>query len=169
VRLTFRLWQMSQAIEGILSQSAFLRKESYHLSRLLRPFIWKMSLPTTNQQWTIEKGSGFDSLAFSSAATIPKLHEKEVLVKFHYASLSYRDLLIAQGMYPYPTRPSCVPGSDGAGEVVAVGPLVSLFKPGDKVITLFNQSHQASPVKASDFVTGLRGSLNGTFPSVWRF
>jgi NADPH:quinone reductase-like Zn-dependent oxidoreductase len=122
-----------------------------------------MSLFTTTQQWTIEKGSGFDGLTFNPAAAIPKLHEKEVLVKFYYASLNYRDLLITQGMYPYPTKPSCVPGSDGAGEIVAVGSLVSLFKPGDKVITLFNQSHQASPIKASDLMTGLGGSLNGTF------
>jgi NADPH:quinone reductase-like Zn-dependent oxidoreductase len=123
-----------------------------------------MSAPKTTQQWTIEQGSSsFDSLAFNHSATIPALHEREVLVKFHYASLNYRDMLIAQGMYPFPTTPSCVPGSDGAGEVVAVGPLVSLFKPGDKVITLFNQSHQASPIKARDFMTGLGGSIHGTF------
>ena len=137
--------------------------KSYRKSRLLRHFTSKMSLPTTTQQWTIEEGPAFDSLAFNQAAPIPKLHEKEVLVKFHYASLNYRDMLIAQGMYPFPTTPSCVPGSDGAGEVVAVGTLVSLFKPGDKVITLFNQSHQASPIKARDFMTGLGGSIHGTF------
>jgi len=72
-------------------------------------------------------------------------------------------MLIARGMYPFPTTPSCVAGSDGAGEVIAVSPLISLFKPGDKVITLFNQSRQTSPIKAHDFMTGLGGSIHGTF------
>lgn len=34
-----------------------------------------------------------------------------------------------------------VPGSDGAGEVVAVGSKVTRFKVGAKVVTLFNQGH----------------------------
>lgn len=34
-----------------------------------------------------------------------------------------------------------VPGSDGAGVVVAVGSKVTRFKVGAKVLTLFNQGH----------------------------
>lgn len=52
--------------------------------------------------------------------------------------------------------------SDGAGEVVQVGPRVTRFKPGDKVVTLFNQGHQFGPVDTAASVTGLGGIVDGT-------
>lgn len=55
-----------------------------------------------------------------------------------------------------------VPGSDGAGEVVEVGPRVTRFKKGDKVVTLFNQGHQFGPVDLQSAGTGLGGVLDGT-------
>lgn len=55
-----------------------------------------------------------------------------------------------------------VPASDGAGEVVEVGPKVMQFKKGDKVATLFNQGHQFGPVDAQAAVTGLGGVIDGT-------
>lgn len=53
-------------------------------------------------------------------------------------------------------------GSDGAGEVVEVGPRVTRFKPGDKVVTLFNQGHQFGPVDIAASGTGLGGIVDGT-------
>ena len=55
-----------------------------------------------------------------------------------------------------------VPASDGAGTVVATGSRVSRFHEGDRVITLFNQSHLAGDVTVSDTTTGLGGSRDGT-------
>lgn len=52
--------------------------------------------------------------------------------------------------------------SDGAGEVVEVGPRVTRFKPGDKVVTLFNQGHQFGPVDVAASGTGLGGIVDGT-------
>lgn len=52
--------------------------------------------------------------------------------------------------------------SDGAGEVVQVGPRVTRFKPGDKVVTLFNQGHQFGPVDVNAAGTGLGGIVDGT-------
>jgi len=52
------------------------------------------SIPTTTKTWTIEGQDGFDSLKFNEAAAIPKITDNEVLVKFHAASLNYRDLII---------------------------------------------------------------------------
>lgn len=48
----------------------------------------------------------------------------QVLVRLRAASLNYRDLLILKGQAP--TEPARVPLSDGAGEVVAVGPALPL-------------------------------------------
>lgn len=45
------------------------------------------------------------------------------------------------GKYPFAQKDGVVPGSDGAGEVVAIGPKVTRFQVGAKVVTLFNQGH----------------------------
>lgn len=54
-----------------------------------------------------------------------------------------------------------MPASDGAGLVVAVGDQVEELHPGDRVITLFNQGHQAGPIDPQSIQTGLGGSLDG--------
>ena len=53
-------------------------------------------------------------------------------------------------------------GSDGAGEVVEVGPKVTRFRKGDRVVTLFNQGHQFGPVDQISVTTGLGGAQDGT-------
>lgn len=50
--------------------------------------------PQTTKQWTVEGKEGFDSLKFNKSASLPEVGSEEVLVKFHAASLNYRDLLI---------------------------------------------------------------------------
>ncbi|KAI4094005.1 MAG: hypothetical protein LQ344_002450 [Seirophora lacunosa] len=118
--------------------------------------------PTTTKQWTVAGKSGFDSLKFEEKAQIPQLGEHDVLVHFHYVSLNYRDLIIPKGKYPFPTKDNVIPGSDGAGTVEAVGTRVQQFKPGDKVVTLFNQAHYAGPISLEIVGTGLGGAYDGT-------
>jgi NADPH:quinone reductase-like Zn-dependent oxidoreductase len=55
-----------------------------------------------------------------------------------------------------------VPGSDGAGEALPVGPKVSRFRKGDKVVTLFNQGHLVGSLNQKTMATALGGMLNGT-------
>lgn len=78
------------------------------------------------------------------------------------ASLNYRDLIIPQGLYPFPQRNGVVPCSDGAGEVIGVGKSVVRFKAGDKVLTLFNQSHQGGPISIADQNSGVGGVVDGS-------
>ncbi|MCJ1415957.1 hypothetical protein MMC32_002292 [Xylographa parallela] len=118
--------------------------------------------PSTTGQWTVEGTSGFDSLKFNKDAPIPSLGERDVLVHFHYASLNYRDLIIPKGQYPFGTKPSVVPGSDGAGSVEAVGSGVTRFKKGDKVVILFNQGHLAGSLTPAALGTGVGGVVDGT-------
>jgi NADPH:quinone reductase-like Zn-dependent oxidoreductase len=69
----------------------------------------------------------------------PRAAAYEVVVKFRAASLNYRDLLFAKGVYnPKPSFPA-VPCSDGAGEVVAIGDNVTRWKVGDRVCPIFTQ------------------------------
>jgi NADPH:quinone reductase-like Zn-dependent oxidoreductase len=69
----------------------------------------------------------------------PRAAAYEVIVKFRAASLNYRDLLFAKGVYnPNPRFPA-VPCSDGAGDVVAIGDNVTRWKVGDRVCPIFTQ------------------------------
>lgn len=54
-----------------------------------------------------------------------------------------------------------VPASDGSGTIEAVGSKVHLFKPGDKVVTLFNQGHLAGPVDPHSIGQGVGGMVDG--------
>ncbi|KAL8736866.1 MAG: hypothetical protein Q9181_002257 [Wetmoreana brouardii] len=118
-------------------------------------------LPTATKQWTLEGQSGFDSLRFNTSAPIPHLGERDVLVRFHSASLNYRDLVISKGAYPLPTINSIVPVSDGAGTVEAIGPGVRRFKPGDRVVTLFEQGRIAGSPANKTETKSLGGTTDG--------
>ncbi|KAF3044094.1 hypothetical protein E8E12_009452 [Didymella heteroderae] len=118
--------------------------------------------PSAIKQWTIEGQSGFDALKFHDSAPIPKIGDKDVLVKINGASLNYRDLIIPKGKYPFPAKDGVVPGSDGAGVVESVGSGVTRFKKGDRVVTLFNSGHIAGSLDASSLRTGLGGAIDGT-------
>ncbi len=50
--------------------------------------------PQTTKQWFIEGQNGFDSLKLNQNAELPELGDHDILVKFHAASLNYRDLII---------------------------------------------------------------------------
>jgi NADPH:quinone reductase-like Zn-dependent oxidoreductase len=77
-------------------------------------------------------------------------------------SLNYRDLIIPKGKYPFGVVDGVIPGSDGAGTVIAVGEHVTRFKSGDKVATLFNQGHLGGSLNQQTIATGLGGVVDGT-------
>lgn len=93
---------------------------------------------------------------------IPAPGAGEVQVKFHAASLNYRDLLFAWGLYnPNPSLPA-VPFSDGAGEVTAVGSGVTRWKVGDRVSPIFMQGWLSGPPAPEHGATALGGgSIDG--------
>ena len=58
----------------------------------------------------------------------PVPQQRQILVKMQAASLNYRDLMVARGLYfGGPVSANTIPLSDGAGEVVAVAGLRSTF------------------------------------------
>lgn len=89
------------------------------------------------QQIIITEPGGVDKLAYESVA-IPTAKADEVLVKVHAFGINRPDILQRQGLYPMPKGVTPVPGLEVAGEVVAVGADVTLFKVGDKVCGLTN-------------------------------
>lgn len=68
----------------------------------------------------------------------PKPGPGQVLVRLRAASLNFRDVLALRGGYGSRQKQSdLIPLSDGAGEVVEVGPGVRYFKTGDRVVNSF--------------------------------
>lgn len=58
--------------------------------------------PTSDKTWTVAGMDGFESLKFNGKGSVPEIGEHDVLVRFHYASLNYRDLIIPKVFNPYP-------------------------------------------------------------------
>ncbi len=68
----------------------------------------------------------------------PRPQRGEVLVRVHAVALNFRDIAILRGRYPRKAVPGLIPGSDAAGEIVAVGEGVKAFKAGDRVMGAFH-------------------------------
>lgn len=118
-------------------------------------------IPKTTKQWIVTGQNDFDSLKLTETE-IPQLSDHEVLVKFHAASLNYRDLVIPKGLYSLPMKDNVIPGSDGAGTVVATGKKVDLWKTGDRVATVFAQAHPGgSPMTQRAVQSTLGGAVDG--------
>ena len=86
----------------------------------------------------------------------------EVRVRMRAASLNYRDLMVAEGRYARGAAPSnLVPLSDGAGEVVALGPGVTRIAVGERVAGTFFQGWLGGEMDPSDHSRALGGSIDG--------
>ncbi len=93
----------------------------------------------------------------------PKPGPGEVVVRLRAASLNYRDLLMVRGHYN-PRQPlPLIPGSDGAGEVQAIGSGVTRVAVGDRVCPIFAQRWLGGEPDPRRLRSTLGGPLNGTF------
>jgi NADPH2:quinone reductase len=67
---------------------------------------------------------------------VPRPGEREVLVKVAAAGVNRPDVMQRKGLYPPPPGATDIPGLEIAGEVVALGPEVTRWKVGDKMMGL---------------------------------
>ncbi len=103
---------------------------------------------------------GIENLTFAERDE-PTPNASEVKVKFHAASLNYRDLMMIKGTYNPRLKMPLVPFSDGAGEVVEIGEAVTKFKIGDRVTPIFMQGWIDGAIDAAKSRTALGGDLDG--------
>lgn len=89
------------------------------------------------QAYRLVDFGSFDHLKIVEDET-PEPGRGEVLIKVRAASLNYRDIAMARGIYPLEHHAGLVPLSDGAGEVVAIGSGVNTLAVGDRVINSFH-------------------------------
>ena len=104
--------------------------------------------------------AGIESLA-KVDLPMPKPAHRQVLVKVAACSLNFRDLAIVLGRYRMPVKANVVPLSDGAGEVVEVGPGVTKVKAGDRVAGTFFQRWPGGRASANTQASALGGSIDG--------
>jgi NADPH:quinone reductase-like Zn-dependent oxidoreductase len=91
----------------------------------------------------------------------PKPGPGEVLIRVRAASLNFRDLMVARGMYGRSiAKKDLVPLSDGAGEVVEAGDGVTALKPGDRVAANFFQGWFTGPRGKAGFNSDLGAGEN---------
>jgi NADPH:quinone reductase-like Zn-dependent oxidoreductase len=111
--------------------------------------------------YVIPAPNGIDSLKLVERPD-PTPGPRQVLVRVRATSLNYRDLLTIEAQYARSApKPDLIPLSDGAGEVVAVGPGVSRFKVGDRVAGCFMQKWTGGPISDSPMASAMGGAIDG--------
>jgi NADPH:quinone reductase-like Zn-dependent oxidoreductase len=86
--------------------------------------------------YRLDSFTGIDALTLHDEPT-PEVGRGQVRVRVRASSLNYRDLVLAEGKYPFPARERTIPHSDAAGEIEAVGADVRRFEVGDRVMNYF--------------------------------
>ncbi|HEV3385477.1 MAG TPA: NAD(P)-dependent alcohol dehydrogenase [Gemmata sp.] len=108
----------------------------------------------------IQNGFGLENIAAVDRPD-PKAGPGQVLVRMRAASLNFRDLLIAKGQYnPRLSMPRIL-GSDGAGEVVALGEGVTRVKLKEAVIGCFMPHWIDGPISEANAKSSLGNDRDG--------
>jgi NADPH:quinone reductase-like Zn-dependent oxidoreductase len=101
-------------------------------------------------EYRLKPGSGIQALEPRSTDTSDVAAAPgHVRVAVHAVALNARDLLIADGHYPVPHDRSIVMCSDGAGVVTDIGPGVTRFVVGERVVGSFFRDWHAGAATAS--------------------
>ena len=91
----------------------------------------------------------------------PRAGFGEVLIKVKAVSLNFRDLSVARGAYGKGMKKNVIPCSDGAGDIVAVGPGVTRVAVGDRVAGIFMQSWLAGGPDEEKARSAMGGAIDG--------
>jgi NADPH:quinone reductase-like Zn-dependent oxidoreductase len=105
-------------------------------------------------------GAGIEALVLIERPD-PKPGHRQVLVQVKACALNFRDLGIVRGTYRMPVADNIIPLSDGAGEVVAIGPDVKRVKVGDRVAGCFFQRWPGGEATADVHASALGGGIDG--------
>jgi NADPH:quinone reductase-like Zn-dependent oxidoreductase len=110
--------------------------------------------------YEIREAKGIDSV-LPAERPDPQPGYGQILIKVKAASLNYRDLAVARGGYGRGVPSPVIPLSDGAGEVVAIGPGVTRVATGDRVCGIFMQTWLAGPTNEEYGKSAMGGAIDG--------
>jgi NADPH:quinone reductase-like Zn-dependent oxidoreductase len=135
------------------------------LALALLSIVWGSTMaavPTTQKQYQAVRAGTEGAFTLKLVeAPVRQPGANEVLVKVHAASLNRRDVFLMHGQYNVGPRKTVVPLSDGAGEVVAVGPSVTRVRVGDRVAGIFFQNWVSGRPTPAVFGSALGGQIDG--------
>lgn len=118
------------------------------------------------KSWVIPSPKGIDSLTLVDRPD-PAPGPRQVLVRVRATSLNYRDLITVEGSSARAApKPDLVPLSDGAGEVVAVGPGVTRIKTGDRVAGCFMQKWVGGAIDEAAQASAMGGAIDGMLTEI---
>ncbi|MEU3228279.1 type I polyketide synthase [Streptomyces sp. NPDC006976] len=139
-----------------------IREGAIRAARLVRPAPDDTLLPPADTEaWRLDS-TGRGSLGNLTLAADPELLEPlgpdQVRVAVRAAGLNFRDVLNALDMYPGEPGPM---GVEGAGVITEVGPGITGFAPGDRVLGMFGKAF--GPVSVADL------RMIARMPEDWTF
>src|SRR5246127_5592887 len=113
----------------------------------------------------VHKVGGPEALVYE-AVDLPTPAPGEVRIRQHAVGLNFIDVYFRTGLYKAPGLPF-IAGNEAAGEVIAVGPGVTNFHPGDRVAYYYTLGGYASErviladklVKLPDHITYEQGAV----------
>ena len=110
--------------------------------------------------YEIISDAGVDALALNERQS-PEPGWGEILVDLRASSINYRDLSTIEDPAPRGIVYPRIPNSDGAGEVIDVGPGVTRFKAGDRVAGCFFQHWSDGGISTAAMASALGGPIDG--------
>ncbi|KZT34173.1 NAD(P)-binding protein [Sistotremastrum suecicum HHB10207 ss-3] len=121
-----------------------------------------MSIPKISREYRLPQTGSTSNLTLKEVPIVPP-KAQEVLIKVRAVSLQYRDLMVAVGKYPLGFKENVIPGSDMAGEIVALGSELSdgKWKVGDRVCANFALEHLHGPPTPETVKTALGAPIDG--------
>jgi NADPH:quinone reductase-like Zn-dependent oxidoreductase len=118
------------------------------------------------RQYQFEPGTSGYRLVLKEV-TLPEAGEGEVLVRVKATSLNRRDLnMMSRDYDPDYSVAGGIPLSDGAGEVIAIGPGVTRFEVGDRVAGIFFERWIAGAPSADALASDRGGNAGGMLSEV---
>jgi NADPH:quinone reductase-like Zn-dependent oxidoreductase len=145
---------MKQAAAAALALAAFAVETSTVFADTIRQY-----------QFEPRTGGGYE-LALKEVPR-PTAEAGQVLVRVHAVSLNRRDVMMLNGNYGQGgDAAGGIPLSDGAGEVIAVGPGVTRFRVGDRVAGIFFELWMDGDRSAETIASARGGGPGGMLSEV---
>lgn len=117
----------------------------------------------TTRVYQLGAQESFDTLALVTRP-IPAPGPGQALIKVHYAGIAARDLGIATRQFPVPAGPrpaARIPLSEGAGDVIAVGPGETRIKVGDRVTSCHWANWVSGPWSPRNYEADVGNTIDG--------
>lgn len=120
-----------------------------------------MSIPTRQYQTSLD---GISNLRLATT-TVPPPTGTQILVQIKAVSLNYKDAETIEGLFKHHKAAvapaNLVPCADSVGVVTALGPDVSKWKEGERVLSTSYPDYLTGQVKPEYLAKGVGSAVNG--------